>query len=218
MTEDEARTWIKDSFDVSHETWARLERFVDLLLEESERQNLIAASTVPEVWARHIVDSAQLLTMVPTGFPPGEWIDLGSGPGLPGLVVAILSDRPMRLVESRRGRYEFLENIVQRLGLSHVSVAGVTLERLVPEAPAAIISARAFAPLPRLLEKAARFADTGTLWLLPKGRNAESELDIARRSWQGAFHMKHSITSDESIIITATGVQPRGRKQRAARR
>ena len=104
-SEAEARSWIGATFAPNERQWAQLERFAAMLVEENARQNLIAASTVSTLWVRHIADSAQLLALDDAG--EGLWIDLGSGPGLPGLVVAILSPRPMLLVESRRRRCDF---------------------------------------------------------------------------------------------------------------
>lgn len=209
MSEDEARQWVKDQFDVSRETWDRLETYVSLLIEESADQNLIAASTLESVWQRHIVDSAQLLKLLPDDSRTGRWLDLGSGPGLPGLVVAILSNWEVTLLESRRGRIQFLTRCVQELDLPNARVAGCQLAAYNPDGPSDVISARAFAPMPRLLEGAARLADLNTLWLLPKGRNAQSELDMIRASWQGEFQMKQSLTSDESKIIVARSVSQR---------
>jgi 16S rRNA (guanine527-N7)-methyltransferase len=91
MSEDEAKVWLQTQFNVSRETMARLEGYVTLLLDEGERQNLIADSTRKHVWARHIVDSAQLLLHAPPVHADAQWIDLGSGAGLPGMIIAILS-------------------------------------------------------------------------------------------------------------------------------
>jgi 16S rRNA (guanine527-N7)-methyltransferase len=211
MTEDDAKHWLRTTFDVSRETWDRLERYVGLLVGESAHQNLIAASTLDSIWSRHIVDSAQLLKHVPAGRRGGHWVDLGSGPGLPGLVIAILSDWRLTLVESRRGRIQFLEHCGETLGLTNVDVAGCQLAAYRPTRVADIISARAFAPLPRLLEQSARLADTNTLWLLPKGRNAQSELEMIQPAWQGDFQMTQSLTSDESLILIAQGVCPKSK-------
>ena len=98
MTEDEARAWIQERWDVSRETG--LARFVDLLREEAGRQNLIAPSTLDHIWARHIVDSAQLIPAARAA--SGSWLDIGSGAGLPGLVLAILRDEPVELMNFRR--------------------------------------------------------------------------------------------------------------------
>lgn len=212
MTEEEARAWIADQFAVSRETWDRLERFVAMLLVEMERQNLIAESTRPHVWARHIVDSAQLLTFTGDA-PDGQWIDLGSGAGLPAIVVALLTDRPILMVESRRKRIDFLQAVVDELGLRHAAVFAGRVE-VVPKTAAAIISARAYAPLPRLLATAIHLADEKTLWVLPKGRNAQNELETARAAWQGMFHVERSVTDADSAIIVARNVKSVRRKGR----
>lgn len=210
MTEDEARAWIAAQWDVSRETWAKLDRYIALLFAAMEQQNLIAESTRDHVWARHIVDSAQLLPLAAAA-ADGPWIDLGSGAGLPGIVVAILSDRPVTLVESRRKRIDFLEAAAANLGLRHVAIFGGRVET-VPGAQAAVISARAYAPLPRLLDSAIHLSTEKTLWLLPKGRNAENELEAIRPTWQGAFHVERSVTDPESAIIVAHSVKRKGRR------
>ena len=155
-SEEEARGWIADAFAPTAGQWAQFEQFAAMLIAENARQNLIAASTIPTLWVRHIADSAQLLSL-DTRDGDGLWIDLGSGPGLPGLVVAILSARPMLLVESRKKRCDFLRSVSAELDLKHVEVAEAPLER-VETRPAATISARAFAPLDRLFDLSARFS------------------------------------------------------------
>src|SRR5262249_47208356 len=152
-----------------------------LILDEMPRQNLIAASTAEHIWARHIVDSAQLAPLAPPG--AGSWIDLGAGAGFPGMVVALICpELRMTLVESRRKRINFLVFLAESLGIAdRVTVAGQRLEML-PGAPRDVISARAFAPLERLLPLAHRFSRPGTCWLLPKGRSAASELEAATAS------------------------------------
>ncbi len=212
MTEDEARAWLTAHYDVSRETWDRLERYVAILLSAMDEQNLIAQSTRPHVWARHIVDSAQLLLHTQDA-GEGDWIDLGSGAGLPGIVVACLSDRPMMMVESRRKRIDFLEQVIAELGLSHARVLGGRVE-MVPPAQAAVISARAYAPLPKLFESALHLSDKKSLWVLPKGRNAQNELEAARPAWQGVFHVEPSVTDGDSAIIVAHAVKPAKRKGR----
>jgi 16S rRNA (guanine527-N7)-methyltransferase len=210
MTEDEAREWLRAQFDVSRETWERLESFIALLTEEASRQNLIAASTLPTIWTRHIVDSAQLLTL--TNAKSGTWLDLGSGAGFPGLIVAALSDAHVTLVDSRKKRVAFLADAAKALNIeSRVTLLCSRVETL-PSDRFDAISARAFAPLERLLPIAARFARPDTIWLLPKGRSAVSELEAARGSWQGAFRIEPSITDPEAAIIVATQVQPRGNR------
>lgn len=214
MTEDEARRWI--AAHVPRETEAQLARFIELLLAEMPRQNLIAASTTDQLWARHIVDSAQLLALAPDS--ARRWIDLGAGAGFPGIVVALArSDIEMTLVESRRKRIDFLRHVVEQLGIgARVTVAGRRLEML-ESAEQDVISARAFAPLDRLLPLAHRFSHAGTCWLLPKGRSAASELEAVTASWQGRFRIVPSLTDPEAAIITATQVQPKARAQRERR-
>jgi 16S rRNA (guanine527-N7)-methyltransferase len=212
VTEQEARAWLDQQFDVSRETWERLEAYVALLLAEMEQQNLIAESTRPHVWARHIVDSAQLIPLAAKA-GEGQWIDLGSGAGLPGIVVAILTDRPVQMVESRRKRIDFLNGVIEHLGLARASVFGGRVET-VPVAQAAVISARAYAPLPRLLESAVHLSTEKTVWVLPKGRNAQNELEAASRSWQGVFHVERSVTDADSAIIVAHAVKSVRRKAR----
>jgi 16S rRNA (guanine527-N7)-methyltransferase len=198
MTEDEARAWLSTNFDVSRETWEQLERFVAFLLVEAGQQNLISTATVETVWARHIVDSAQLLA-----FAPGakSWLDLGSGAGLPGLVAAILSEHTVTLVESRVKRIDYLQRAIDHLELkSSAHVAGMAVERL-ETAPYQVISARAFAPLPRLLDLSARFSTAKTIWLLPKGRNAVKELHEAHGRWNLDFTVEPSLTDSEAGIL-----------------
>lgn len=193
--------------------WEHLERFAAMLVTENARQNLIAASTIPTIWVRHIADSAQLLSFDRRA-GEGLWIDLGSGPGLPGLVVAILSGRSMLLVESRKRRCEFLRAVVAELGLAHVEVVEAPLDR-VETRPVATISARAFAPLDRLINLSARFSTESTRWLLPKGRNAVKELALLPEAWQRMFHVEQSRTDAESRILVGEGRI--GAKQRGKR-
>ncbi len=211
MTEEEAREWLSSSLDVSRETWTKLERYVALLLEGMTKQNLISASTVPHIWARHIIDSAQLLRYARDA-DEGVWMDLGSGAGLPGVVIACLSDRPVLMIETRRKRIDFLQYVIDEIGLAHATVLGGRVESASPGA-AAVISARAYAPLAQLWASALHLSDAKTIWILPKGRNAQNELEAARPAWQGVFHVEPSITDRESAIIVARGVAPKGRKK-----
>ena len=201
-SEDAARGWMDEAFAPTRDTWAKLDHFVDLLIAENAQQNLVAASTIPTIWVRHIADSAQLLALDAGG--EGLWIDLGSGPGLPGLVVAILSERPMLLVESRKRRCDFLRAVVADLGLAHVEIAEAPLDR-VETRRAGTISARAFAPLDRLIDLSARFSTESTRWLLPKGRNAVKELALLPQPWQNLFHVEQSLTDADSQILVGTG-------------
>ena len=204
MTESEAIAWLQAQLHVSRETLEALDTFVAFLKREAESQNLISASTLDHIWARHIVDSAQLLLFTDTSAPPRNWLDLGSGAGFPGLVIALLTNHHVTLVESRARRIDYLQRAVDMLDLTHrVKVAGVTLERL-ETAPFSVISARAFAPLPKLFDLAARFATNNTLWLLPKGRNAKTEWEGAQALWDGNFQIMDSVTDQEAGILVGT--------------
>lgn len=204
--EDEARAYVAGLTD--GEGAARLEAFAALVLEENQRQNLIAKATEAHIWQRHIADSAQLIenvsreTLGPNAI--GPWLDLGSGPGFPGLVIAALCpNMPMVLVESRARRVEFLENCIAVLDLRKCRVEGQRLERVTPFAARAI-SARAFAPLPKLLSLSAPFSTAATAYVLPKGRSAAQELEALKPSIRAMFHVKHSLTDpDAGIIVKA---------------
>lgn len=205
MTEDDARAWLAETLHVSRETLDQLEAYRAMVLAETAHQNLIARSTFDVFWTRHIVDSAQLMLHL-DGAPEGDWLDLGAGAGLPGIVIALLGTRTVHLVEERKGRIGFLQRVVEGLGLANAQVHGCKVEAL-RLAPASIITARAFAPLPKLLDLGARFSRPETLWLLPKGRSAREEVEKVRGTWQGVFHVKHSITDAEAAIIVAQGVR-----------
>lgn len=192
--------------DVSRETYERLERFVALLLEENQRQNLIASGSVPEVWTRHILDGAQLLNMAGRA---GSWCDIGSGPGLPGLVIAILGGVPMTLIEPRRLRADFLRRAIDELDVAGVRVAECRVERVGGKFD--FITARAVARLDRLLNMAWHLAHADTKWILPKGQSAKSELDEARATWQGNFRLAPSQTQAQAAIIIADHVKRRGK-------
>jgi 16S rRNA (guanine527-N7)-methyltransferase len=206
MTEDEGRAWVRDSFGVPRET--DVAAFADLVIAENDRQNLISKASLGEIWTRHIVDSAQLLTALPPDTPPGLWVDIGTGAGFPGVIVALLSERPVMLVEPRRRRVEFLEAAVAALGLvDRVTISACRVEQL--DTPAAVISARAVAALPELLMAARSIARQRTVWMLPKGINAREEVEAARRTWHGTFHVEPSLTQSGSLIVIATDVARR---------
>lgn len=206
MTEDEALQWLHDHFSVPRETWEKLEGYVSCLIDGMSHQNLIAESTREQIWARHVVDSAQLLHLA-RGARSGEWVDLGAGAGLPGIIVSILSDRPVMLIESRRKRIEFLNHVISKLDLRNASVFGGRVEAA-PAKSAAVISARAYAPLPKIFETALHLSDQTSLWVLPKGRTAQNELELVRPSWQAVFHVEPSVTDGDSAIIVARAVRP----------
>jgi 16S rRNA (guanine527-N7)-methyltransferase len=201
----------QDRLGVPRETIKRLEAFVELLRAENGRQNLVSKGSLEAVWSRHILDTAQLVRFAPPD--AGAWLDLGTGAGFPGLLVPLFHSAHVALVESRRRRAEFLRTAASTLRISErVEILCAKLES-VPTRPFDVISARAFAPLPKLLDLAERFSTPGTVWILPKGRNAKSELDAARSSWQGDFRLEPSLTDADAQIVIATRVRrtPRGR-------
>jgi len=209
-SEEAARAWLRNLPECDDLTMERLERLVRLLAGENERQNLVSAASLSEVWRRHIVDSAQLLLHVPreTSSP---WLDLGTGAGFPGLVIAAM--RPeceVVMVESRARRIEWLERTCVSLELDRAKICGMRLEQ-VESREMRVISARAFAPLDRLLTLSARFSTRDTIWLLPKGRSAQHELDQLH-GWHHAFHVKQSVTEPEAGIIVGTLAGRKGKR------
>lgn len=186
---------------------ARLERFAALLAEENERQNLVSAASLEAIWQRHFADSLQLLDLVPRG--TGPWLDLGSGAGFPGLAIsAARPEAPMVLVESRKRRVEWLTTIANALGLANCRVIGTRLEN-VESVPVGVITARAFAPLGKLLALSARFSTQDTAWLLPKGRSAAQELAEQPLGVQKMFHVEQSRTDPGGGILVGQGTPPR---------
>ena len=190
---------------VSRETFEKLEAYVAMLREESGRQNLVSASTLDQLWDRHILDSAQLVRFEP--HRGASWADIGSGAGLPGIVIACLVDGPVTLIEPRRLRAEFLHKVAESLTLN-ASIVGSKVERV--EGRYDVITARAVASLGTLLRISQHLSTGKTVWALPKGRSAQSELVEAQRAWQGAFHVEQSVTDPDSHIVVATGVRARG--------
>jgi 16S rRNA (guanine527-N7)-methyltransferase len=187
---------------VSRETFERLDLYAELLRAEARRQNLISASTLDRIWDRHLLDSAQLVPFEPEG--GASWVDVGSGAGLPGIVIACLVDGPVTLIEPRRLRADFLHKCAESLNLS-VDVVCAKAERV--EGCFDVITARAVARLTDFLKLSHHLSTTKTVWALPKGRGAQSELAEAERSWQGTFHVKRSVTDADSYIVVGTGVR-----------
>jgi 16S rRNA (guanine527-N7)-methyltransferase len=194
---------------VSRETIDQLRHYVELLIDENQRQNLIGRSTVEEIWLRHIIDSAQIVRFVPR--PDSSWLDIGSGAGLPGLVVAILTQGPVTLVEPRKLRADFLARAAATLGLAErVTVHSTKVERI--SGSLDVITARAVASFEALLRISRHLSTDKTRWLFLKGKSAQSELDEALRTWQGEFRLEPSLTNPEAAIIVADHVERRGKR------
>ena len=194
---------------VSRETVALLETYVERLETANKGQNLVSASTISWIWERHIVDSAQLVRFEPRA--GASWVDIGSGAGLPGVVIAALTEGPITLVEPRRLRATFLEETVDALGLSdRVTVRPAKIEQV--RGSFDVITARAVAPLDRLLGLGLHLAHSGTIWALPKGKSANSELAEARRSWQCEVRSEASCTDPQSAILLLSKVKAKSRR------
>jgi 16S rRNA (guanine527-N7)-methyltransferase len=191
-------------FKVPRETIHRLVRYAEFLAEWQARQNLVSAKTLSHVWDRHFADSAQLLRLAADA---KVWLDLGSGAGFPGLVIAILranhSDFRMHLVESTAKKCAFLAEVA-RATEAPVEIHRMRIEELSRNATSLrpeIVSARALTPLPRLLELAAPWIEPRAKGLFLKGRDAEQEIEAAKRRWSFAYHLHPSLTASDSWII-----------------
>lgn len=190
--------------DVPRETADKLRLFADLLIAENQRQNLISRSSIDQLWTRHIDDGAQLLDHARAD---AHWLDIGSGAGLPGMVLAILGVRHITMVEPRKLRTEFLSRCVGELALTNATI--VTGKAQTLTGPFDVVTARAVASLEQLLGIAhPLIAPTGR-WVLPKGRGAAKELEEARRTWQGDFALLPSRTDPEAWIVVAERVKRR---------
>ncbi len=190
---------------VSRETEARLRDYLALLLRWNTRINLVAKADAETLWTRHILDSAQLAPVLP--LQPGPLIDLGSGAGFPGLVLALLSDRETHLVESDRRKCAFLQEAIRLLGLTEVTIHPTRIEAAsLP--PATIVSARALAPLPILLTHAHRILAPKGIALFPKGRTATEELTAAAVDWTMRIERFPSRTDPDSTILRLSEIRP----------
>lgn len=207
MNEAEAKVWLAERLDVSRETIERLVAFASCVSAEQANQNLVSATTLPTFWSRHIVDSAQLVLLARRG----NWLDIGSGAGIPGIVTAIITAADTVLVEPRARRADFLRRTVDLLGLNRVLVVACPVQQLQAE-PFDNITARAVAALPALVTMAMPFAHAGTTWLLPKGKSAKSELASLPRAWQGAWTTHPSATDPDSLILVGQQVKVMGKR------
>lgn len=188
-------------FNVSRETLTKFDALVDLVGEWQKVKNLIAPSTMPDIWVRHIADSAQLHDLAPCD---GDWLDLGSGGGFPGLVIAAMLSpgRSMHLVESDRRKCAFLQHAATALELPVVVHPGrihVVLESL--SGPFSVVSARALANLEQLLDWTSPLIEQGALGIFPKGQDVEVELGHGSRYGQYQFDQVPSVTNSAARII-----------------
>ena len=197
-------------FDVSRETISRLENYVKLLLKWQKAVNLVGNSTLDDIWHRHIADSAQLVNIVnmsDSPVRPSIWLDIGSGGGFPGLVVASMmadkTDMHFHLVESNARKCAFLSEVVRRLSLA-VRVHNCRIEQCA-SIPALqhldYVSARALASTERLLELIEPLLHKKLVALFPKGDNVERELEQARKNWQFELVQHQSRSSVQGQVL-----------------
>lgn len=203
------------AFGVSRETLARLKTYAELLETWQKTINLVAPSTLGDVWHRHMADSAQLLVLAPAGAT--KWVDLGSGAGFPGLVLALmLADRPgsrVALVESDVRKCAFLGEVVRKTGIGQLITVEIVTGRIenastqakcgIPE----VITARALAPLERLLELSAPLFGPETVALYQKGRDVGLELDAAAKNWRFGSELVPSRSDVSGRIIVLRGLE-----------
>ena len=200
MTSDAER--FAETFDVSRETSKRLEIYASLIEKWNRTINLVAPSTLSEIWTRHFTDSAELFSLA--NQHKGRWVDMGSGGGFPGLVIAIVAAEKapslqVTCIESDLRKCEFMRTVCRA---TEVTVGILT--RRIEDAPpqsADIISARALAPLSRLLPYAQRHLAPGGRAIFSKGRNWQSEIDEALASWRFSVENHPSLTDPESRIL-----------------
>ena len=198
---------------VSRETAERLDRFVALVLETQSHTNLIGRATIGKIWTRHIADSLQLLDLAPEA---KVWLDIGAGAGFPGIVLACaIADRPgaaVHLVESQRKKAAFLRQVVADLALP-AAVHHQRIEDLSEVVRPDVVTARAVAPLSKLLGYVAPFIKSGAKALLPKGQDVEAELTESAKYWTMDTELAPSRTSPASRILIVRALRRRGGKQ-----
>ena len=200
--------WPSPLFHVKHRR--RLDRFVELLVAWQKHTNLIARSTIPVIWTRHIADSLQLLDLAPHA---KVWADLGSGAGFPGIVIACaLADTEgakVHLVESIGKKATFLREAVQVTGAPAI-VHALRIEDFVDNAPESIdvVTARALAPLPKLLALAYPLLKKGALGLFPKGQDVASQLTEATKYWKIEHSLIRSRTDEKAQILVVRHLEP----------
>jgi 16S rRNA (guanine527-N7)-methyltransferase len=192
---------------ISDQTLARLQAYAGLLAAWSARINLVAASTLADPWRRHFLDSAQLHPLIPTAAE--SLVDLGSGAGFPGLVLAIMGIRGVELVESDARKCAFLREAARMAGAA-VTIRNARIET-VPARPVSVVTARGCAPLDRLLVYSQRFIGPETVCFFPKGEQARQELAAAQQEWEFDVASHPSRTDPRGVILCLSRVRPRGR-------
>lgn len=203
-----------EAFKVPRETIHRLIRYAELLTEWQTLANLVSAKTLPLLWDRHFADSAQILRLAPDA---NTWLDLGAGAGFPGLVIAILqanhANFHVHLVEATAKKCAFLAEVA-RATSAPVEIHCMRIEELSKTAPSLrpdIVTARALAPLPRLLDLAAPWLRPGVRGLFLKGRDAGKEIESAMRRFDFTCRLHPSMTAEDSFVVEITGLAKRSK-------
>jgi 16S rRNA (guanine527-N7)-methyltransferase len=191
-----------DQLGVSRETLERLTIHLELLRRWQPAVNLVGLTTLTDPWRRHILDSAQLAVRVPAA--ANTLVDLGSGAGFPGMVLALLGVRGVHLVESNRRKAQFLREVARATG-APVTIHAERIERL-QGWPADTLTARALAPLPRLLELAEGFLSSDSVCLFLKGRSVDDELTNAGISWHMVAERLPSLSQPTGVVLELQGV------------
>lgn len=186
--------------DVSRETLARFERYANLLRKWQRAVNLVGAATMSDIWRRHFLDSAQLLALAPANL--GPWLDIGSGAGFPGMVLAIMGATDVHLIESNGRKCAFLKEVA-RDTMTPVRILHGRADDL-PPVGAAVITARAVAPLPRLINLAKRHARADTVYLYLKGQDVDRELTEATKCRTMRVEKLPSISDPSGVIVRIT--------------
>ena len=185
--------------NVSRETLQRLETYAALLAKWQAKINLVGPATLPDLWRRHFLDSAQLLPLLPAA--GGTLVDLGSGAGFPGLVLAIMTGWRVHLVDSDQRKCAFLRQVALDCGaLDRVTIHAKRIEQVTGMA-ADVVTARACAPLGELLELAEPFIGEKGTGLFLKGAQAEEELTQAQRHWTMRLDRRESISDPAGVIL-----------------
>ncbi|TCK99817.1 16S rRNA (guanine527-N7)-methyltransferase [Shimia isoporae] len=188
--------------NVSRETSERLKQLADMLIKWNPRINLVSKSTIADLWTRHILDSAQVLKIAPP--TTSHWVDIGSGGGFPGLVIALMCAEPeapqkVTLIESDQRKCAFLRSVLRETGVP-ATVISQRIEQTEPQ-KASVLSARALADLNMLFGFAERHLSTGGLALFPKGATWEKEIADAKESWSFQVDAIQSITEPQAVIL-----------------
>lgn len=192
---------IMDRFGVSRETGERLEAYVRLLLMWQQRINLIGPATIDTVWQRHILDSLQLLPLLPP--KTGVIAELGSGAGIPGLVISIAAGLSAHLYESNGKKAAFLREAARQTKTkAHIHMVRLETLKMATDVPQVqCVVARALAPLPLLLDYAAPFLSRGAIGLFHKGQEVEAELNEAAKYWKIDYRTHPSQCDSRGVIL-----------------